>query len=239
MLWDLSSRPSGLAVVAGAALRLALQAQAAKPAAAQAGRWRSRAAKPRDQTHRRRPSGSAGHVRRRDDDAGRAAERRQEPRAHRPGSGGDGSSTRRSGRRRTTRRSRAIARRRRSAARRTQPKTVSRVPRARRRRRRRRLQQLLARRRHARDPRRWPAAQLAGHRSAGRPDAEDEAGSAAAQRGVRSPAAPWRPTRAKAATSGPPGAFDGPELRPLAERCLLGFGSRRARRRCRTTSTTT
>ena len=28
-----------------------------------------------------------------------------------------------------------------------------------------------------------------------------------------------------AATSGPPGAFDGPELRPLAERCLLGFGS--------------
>jgi len=28
-----------------------------------------------------------------------------------------------------------------------------------------------------------------------------------------------------AASSGPPGAFDGPELRPLAERCLLGFGS--------------
>ena len=28
-----------------------------------------------------------------------------------------------------------------------------------------------------------------------------------------------------AAASGPPGAFDGPELRPLAERCLLGFGS--------------
>jgi hypothetical protein len=28
-----------------------------------------------------------------------------------------------------------------------------------------------------------------------------------------------------AAGSGPPGAFDGPELRPLAERCLLGFGS--------------
>jgi hypothetical protein len=27
------------------------------------------------------------------------------------------------------------------------------------------------------------------------------------------------------AASGPPGAFDGPELRPLAERCLLGFGS--------------
>jgi hypothetical protein len=28
-----------------------------------------------------------------------------------------------------------------------------------------------------------------------------------------------------AATAGPAGAFDGPELRPLAERCLLGFGS--------------
>jgi hypothetical protein len=28
-----------------------------------------------------------------------------------------------------------------------------------------------------------------------------------------------------AAASGPPGAFDGPELRPLSERCLLGFGS--------------
>jgi hypothetical protein len=27
------------------------------------------------------------------------------------------------------------------------------------------------------------------------------------------------------ASSGPPGAFDGPESRPLAERCLLGFGS--------------
>jgi len=27
------------------------------------------------------------------------------------------------------------------------------------------------------------------------------------------------------AASGPPGAFDAPELRPLAERCLLGFGS--------------
>ena len=26
-------------------------------------------------------------------------------------------------------------------------------------------------------------------------------------------------------SSGPPGAFDGPELRPLSERCLLGFGS--------------
>jgi hypothetical protein len=28
-----------------------------------------------------------------------------------------------------------------------------------------------------------------------------------------------------AASSGPPGAFDGPELRPLSERCLLGFGN--------------
>jgi len=28
-----------------------------------------------------------------------------------------------------------------------------------------------------------------------------------------------------AASAGPPGAFDAPELRPLAERCLLGFGS--------------
>ena len=28
-----------------------------------------------------------------------------------------------------------------------------------------------------------------------------------------------------AAAAGPPGAFDGPEVRPLAERCLLGFGS--------------
>ena len=34
------------------------------------------------------------------------------------------------------------------------------------------------------------------------------------------------PTRSEdVAGSGPPGAFDGPELRPLAERCLLGFGS--------------
>jgi hypothetical protein len=28
-----------------------------------------------------------------------------------------------------------------------------------------------------------------------------------------------------AAAAGPPGAFDGPEARPLAERCLLGFGN--------------
>ncbi len=33
------------------------------------------------------------------------------------------------------------------------------------------------------------------------------------------------PDAAEGAASGPPGAFDGPELRPLAERCLLGFGS--------------
>ncbi len=33
------------------------------------------------------------------------------------------------------------------------------------------------------------------------------------------------PDAGESAASGPPGAFDGPELRPLAERCLLGFGS--------------
>jgi hypothetical protein len=33
------------------------------------------------------------------------------------------------------------------------------------------------------------------------------------------------PDASESASSGPPGAFDGPELRPLAERCLLGFGS--------------
>jgi hypothetical protein len=33
------------------------------------------------------------------------------------------------------------------------------------------------------------------------------------------------PDASEGAASGPAGAFDGPELRPLAERCLLGFGS--------------
>jgi hypothetical protein len=33
------------------------------------------------------------------------------------------------------------------------------------------------------------------------------------------------PDASESAVAGPPGAFDGPELRPLAERCLLGFGS--------------
>ena len=33
------------------------------------------------------------------------------------------------------------------------------------------------------------------------------------------------PDAGEAASSGPAGAFDDPELRPLAERCLLGFGS--------------
>src|SRR4029077_19811857 len=33
------------------------------------------------------------------------------------------------------------------------------------------------------------------------------------------------PDASESASSGPPGAFDGPELRPLAERCLLGFGN--------------
>ena len=31
------------------------------------------------------------------------------------------------------------------------------------------------------------------------------------------------PDASESASSGPPGAFDGPETRPLAERCLLGF----------------
>ena len=31
------------------------------------------------------------------------------------------------------------------------------------------------------------------------------------------------PDAAEGGTAGPPGAFDGPEVRPLAERCLLGF----------------
>ena len=33
------------------------------------------------------------------------------------------------------------------------------------------------------------------------------------------------PDAAEGAAAGPAGAFDGPEVRPLAERCLLGFGS--------------
>jgi hypothetical protein len=33
------------------------------------------------------------------------------------------------------------------------------------------------------------------------------------------------PDAAEGASAGPSGAFDGPEVRPLAERCLLGFGS--------------
>jgi hypothetical protein len=33
------------------------------------------------------------------------------------------------------------------------------------------------------------------------------------------------PDASESAAAGPPGAFDGPETRPLAERCLLGFGS--------------
>lgn len=33
------------------------------------------------------------------------------------------------------------------------------------------------------------------------------------------------PDASESGAAGPPGAFDGPELRPLAERCLLGFGS--------------
>jgi hypothetical protein len=33
------------------------------------------------------------------------------------------------------------------------------------------------------------------------------------------------PDAAESGAGGPPGSFDGPETRPLAERCLLGFGS--------------
>src|SRR5213595_1729748 len=33
------------------------------------------------------------------------------------------------------------------------------------------------------------------------------------------------PDAAEGAAAGPPGQYDGPELRPLAERCLLGFGN--------------
>jgi hypothetical protein len=33
------------------------------------------------------------------------------------------------------------------------------------------------------------------------------------------------PDAAESAAAGPPGAYDGPEARPLAERCLLGFGN--------------
>ena len=33
------------------------------------------------------------------------------------------------------------------------------------------------------------------------------------------------PDAGESAAAGPPGAFDGPELRPLSERCLLGFGN--------------
>ena len=48
----------------------------------------------------------------------------------------------------------------------------------------------------------------------------------ARQRLARLRAATVDPSASEAATaSGPPGAFDGPESRPLAERCLLGFSS--------------
>ena len=48
----------------------------------------------------------------------------------------------------------------------------------------------------------------------------------ARQRIARLRAATVDPSASEAATaSGPPGAFDGPESRPLAERCLLGFSS--------------
>jgi hypothetical protein len=48
----------------------------------------------------------------------------------------------------------------------------------------------------------------------------------ARQRIARLRAAAVDPSAGEGATaSGPPGAFDGPESRPLAERCLLGFNS--------------
>ena len=62
-------------------------------------------------------------------------------------------------------------------------------------------------------------------RSAGRPGAGDEARSAASATRAFAAGGAVAPDASEAAASGPPGAFDGPELRPLAERCLLGFGS--------------
>jgi hypothetical protein len=47
----------------------------------------------------------------------------------------------------------------------------------------------------------------------------------ARQRIARLRAAAVDPSAGENATAGPPGAFDGPEARPLAERCLLGFNS--------------
>jgi hypothetical protein len=47
----------------------------------------------------------------------------------------------------------------------------------------------------------------------------------ARQRLARLRAATVDPSAGEAAVAGPPGAFDGPESRPLAERCLLGFNS--------------
>jgi hypothetical protein len=82
-----------------------------------------------------------------------------------------------------------------------------------------------------------PTAQLAHHRSTGRSGAADEARGTEAQR--RFLAGAVRTGRGRDAAGQPPGAFDGPESRPLAERCLLGSSTRQGRRRCRTTSTTT
>ena len=45
------------------------------------------------------------------------------------------------------------------------------------------------------------------------------------QRNARYLAGAVSPDAAESASAGPPGAFDGPELRPLAERCLMGFNS--------------
>ena len=65
-------------------------------------------------------------------------------------------------------------------------------------------------------------AQLAHCRSGRRQNAADEARSAEAQHRVPQDRQ-VSPDAAEGATAAPAGAFDGPEARPLAERCLLGF----------------
>ncbi|MBI3401481.1 MAG: hypothetical protein HY048_08680 [Acidobacteria bacterium] len=47
----------------------------------------------------------------------------------------------------------------------------------------------------------------------------------ARERNARFLAGAVSPDASESAAAGPPGAFDGPELRPLSERCLLGFGN--------------
>ena len=73
------------------------------------------------------------------------------------------------------------------------------------------------------DQGRRPAAQLADHRSAGRPSAADEAGGAEAQRRVRCAGAVAPDAGETGAAPALPARSTGPRARPLAERCLLGF----------------